>query len=112
MGGGGNFHANMAPSPGAGPNTGAAIHGNVGGPNTAFAPKSFNGTGNNGNWSQSWNWRDHDHFRHHRHGFFGFGLYAYGPDYYDYDYGCYRRRLVPTRFGLRWRVVWVCGPYY
>lgn len=52
---------------------------------------------------------------HGRRGRGGFGgLFAFGgPDYYDYDYGyydngCYIRRLVPTPFGLRWRLVDVC----
>ena len=42
----------------------------------------------------------HNHI--HMHGF-GFG-YGYG----GYD-GCYRTRLVPTPFGLRYRVVNVCA---
>jgi hypothetical protein len=115
LGGGANFHA-MTPSVGAGPGPGTTIHSNITAPapNTSFGPRPYNG-----NWNQSWNqhwsgnWRDHDHDRfRHRHGFFGFGLYAYGPDYYDYGYSCYQRRFVPTPYGWRWRLVWVCGPYY
>jgi hypothetical protein len=56
--------------------------------------------------------RDHDHdrFRHFRG---GVGLFAFGgPTFYDYDDsyadGCWQRRLVPTPFGLRWRLVDVC----
>jgi hypothetical protein len=52
-------------------------------------------------------------FRHGWHGGWG-GLYAFGgswigPDYNDYGYdSCWQRRLVPTPFGLRWRLVNVC----
>src|SRR4029077_21014925 len=53
---------------------------------------------------------DHDRFRHFRG---GVGLFAFGgPTFYDYDDsyvdGCWQRRLVPTPFGLRWRLVDVC----
>lgn len=115
--GGGNIHSSvMSPGGGAGPVASPMVHGNISGSNSAFAPKSFNGNwaqSGNQRWSnQAWsgNWRDHDRFRHHR-GFGGFGLFAYGPGFYDYDYGGYQRRLVPTPFGWRWRTVWVCGPY-
>ena len=36
-------------------------------------------------------------------------LFVGGPSYYSYGYGgCYARRLVPTPWGLRWRLVNVC----
>jgi len=36
-------------------------------------------------------------------------VFAGGPAYYNYGYGgCYQRRLVPTPWGLRWRLVNVC----
>ena len=36
-------------------------------------------------------------------------FFAGGPAYYSYGYGgCYVRRLVPTPWGLRWRLVNVC----
>jgi len=36
-------------------------------------------------------------------------LFVGGPSYYSYGYGgCYVRRLVPTPWGLRWRLVNVC----
>jgi hypothetical protein len=50
----------------------------------------------------------HGHFGGHFGGFHGgpgFGLYSYSPGYYD---GCWQRRLVPTPYGLRWRLVNVC----
>jgi hypothetical protein len=43
---------------------------------------------------------------------FAFGVYP-GYDYnsydYDYDPGCYQPRQVYTRYGWRWRQVWVCN---
>jgi hypothetical protein len=47
-------------------------------------------------------WVPHHHKHIHMHGL-GFG-YGFG----GYD-GCYRTRLVPTPFGLRYRVVNVCA---
>jgi hypothetical protein len=62
--------------------------------------------------------RDHDrgHERDGRGRGFAFGFYPgydygyYDNGYYDngYDDGCYQARQVPTRYGLRWRRVWVC----
>ena len=50
-------------------------------------------------------WRDH---HHHHHGF-GPRVIIGGPAYYAGGYGgCYVRRLVPTPFGLRWRLVNRC----
>jgi hypothetical protein len=58
------------------------------------------------------------HFRHHRH-FRNFAPFAVGfgvPYYYDnyyyagYPYDdCYQTMRVPTRYGWRWRQVYVCG---
>jgi hypothetical protein len=39
-------------------------------------------------------------------GYYGAGYYGYGYPYYG---GCYRRVQVHTRYGWRWRRVWVCG---
>jgi hypothetical protein len=51
-------------------------------------------------------WRHHHH--HHHHGF-GPRVIIGGPAYYAGGYGgCYVRRLVPTPFGLRWRLVNRC----
>jgi hypothetical protein len=108
MNAGGNFHPSAPTTnfhPSAPTMNSPAIHNSVAGPNTALSPKS------NGNWNQSWNAGGNGNWRfrhHHHHRFVGFGLYAYGPDYYDYDYSCYQRRLVPTPVGWRWRLVWVC----
>ena len=57
---------------------------------------------------------DRDHNGHHHFRGFGFGgLYAFsGPDYdyaYDDSYdSCWQRQLVPTPYGLQWRLVDVC----
>jgi hypothetical protein len=42
--------------------------------------------------------------------FAGGPVYVGGPAYYGYGYygGCYVRRLVPTPFGPRWRVINRC----
>jgi len=48
----------------------------------------------------------HGGFRHH---FGGPRFFIGGPSYYSYGYGgCYQRRLVPTPWGPRWRLVNVC----
>jgi hypothetical protein len=51
--------------------------------------------------------RDHDRGRFRS---FAFGFPGYYSDYdYDYnDYSCFQVRQVPTRYGWRWRRVWVC----
>ena len=73
----------------AGPSNFAAAHGNL-------AARGF----------------DRDHDGHHHFRGFGFGgLYAFsGPDYaYDDSYdSCWQRQLVPTPYGLQWRLVDVC----
>ena len=71
--------------------------GNVVGPRTNFANGGFD--------------RDHDRFRGGRFVGPAFGVFTFGGptyyDYYDYDAadGCWQRRLVPTPYGLRWRLV-------
>jgi hypothetical protein len=106
----------------------AMAHGNAGfggGGGATFArpsgPSNFAGTrgtfsGTQGNFAGRGNFaangfvRDHDrHFRHFRG---GVGLFAFGgPDYYAYDDSydsCWQRQLVPTPYGLRWRLVDIC----
>jgi hypothetical protein len=127
-GGGGGVHMGGG---GGGFGGGAAMaHGNAGfaggGGGAAFArptgPSNFAGTrgtfaGTQGNFTTRGNFagngfaRDHDrHFRHFRG---GVGLFAFGgPDYYGYDDyngdSCWQRQLVPTPYGLQWRLVDVC----
>jgi len=43
-------------------------------------------------------------FRH----FYGPRFFVGGPAYYGGYGGCYQRRLVPTPWGPRWRLVNVC----
>ena len=46
---------------------------------------------------------------HHHHGWGGPRVFIGGPAYYAGGFGgCYVRRLVPTPFGLRWRLVNRC----
>jgi len=40
---------------------------------------------------------------HHLHWYPGFGV-----GYFAGGYGCYQKRMVPTPFGYRWRIVNVC----
>lgn len=45
------------------------------------------------------------------HGWGGPRIFVGGPSYYGYNYGyggCYVRRLVPTPFGPRWRLINRC----
>jgi hypothetical protein len=85
---------------------GGSVNGNAGnfnGGNTM----SFRGDSRMGRMEQ-----DHDRGRDHgrfRGPGFAFGYYP-GYDYntYDYNDGCYQLREVPTRYGWRWRRVWVC----
>jgi hypothetical protein len=96
---------------------GAAVARPAGPSNFAGARGNFAGTPNNnfaaarGNFAARGFDRDHDRHRGFRG--FGGGLYAFsGPDY-DYGYydsydSCWQRQLVPTRYGLQWRLVDVC----
>jgi hypothetical protein len=56
-----------------------------------------------GGWHHGWHggW-------YHRHWGWGPRFYIGGPAYYGYYGGCYVRRLVPTPWGLRWRIVNRC----
>jgi hypothetical protein len=49
------------------------------------------------------------HHHHHHHGWGGPRVFIGGPAYYAGGYGgCYVRRLVPTPWGPRWRLVNRC----
>lgn len=49
------------------------------------------------------------HHHHHHHGWGGPRVFIGGPAFYAGGYGgCYVRRLVPTPWGLRWRLVNRC----
>jgi hypothetical protein len=65
----------------------------------ALAPTSASafGPGWHGGWHGGW------------HRGFGWGprFYVGGPGYYGYG-GCYARRLVPTPWGPRWRLINRC----
>ena len=57
--------------------------------------------GGGGGWHGGWNGGFHRHF-------FGPRFFVGGPAY-SYGYGgCYARRLVPTPWGPRWRLVNIC----
>jgi hypothetical protein len=93
---------------------------NFGGTRGNFAGTPNNFAAARGNFAARGFDRDHD--RDHRFRGFGVGgLYAFsGPGYYDdnayYDNGyndysgdsCLQRQLVPTPYGLQWRLVDVC----
>ena len=96
---------------------GAAVARPAGPSNFAGTRGNFAGTPNNnfaaarGNFAARGFDRDHDRHRGFRG--FGGGLYAFsGPDYddgyYDSYDSCWQRQLVPTRYGLQWRLVDVC----
>ena len=64
----------------------------------ALAPTSASawvGHGWHGGWHGDRGWRGAPH------------LYVGGPGYYGYG-GCYVRRLIPTPWGPRWRVINRC----
>jgi hypothetical protein len=67
----------------------------------ALAPTSASA----GGWHHHHGWRHH----HHHHGW-GWGprVYVGGPAYFGGYGGCYVRRLVPTPWGPRWRLVNRC----
>jgi len=115
MGGGGG--AAMTHGGGGFAGGGAMTHGGggfAGGGGAGFArpagPSNFAGT--RGNFAARGFDRDHDGHRHFRG--FGFGgLYAFGgPEFYGYDNyyddSCWQRQLVPTPYGLQWRLIDVC----
>jgi hypothetical protein len=66
---------------------------------TALAPTSASAwTGSHGGWHGGWH-----------HGWGGPRFFVGGPAYYGNGYGgCYVRRLVPTPFGPRWRLINRC----
>jgi hypothetical protein len=82
-----------------------------GGDNMSFRENSRMGRMDHGHEHGREHGRDHDgRFRGPNFAFgFGYPDY-YGSDYYynNYDDGCYELREVPTRYGWRWRRVWVC----
>ncbi|MCA6113458.1 sulfur globule protein precursor [Bradyrhizobium sp. WSM 1738] len=55
-------------------------------------------------------WHHHGWHRHHHHHGWGWGprVFIGGPAYYGGYGGCYVRRLVPTPWGPRWRLVNRC----
>ncbi len=63
----------------------------------ALAPTSASAWGGwHGGWHRGWGWG-------------GPRVFVGGPAYYGYGYGgCYVRRLVPTPWGPRWRLVNRC----
>jgi hypothetical protein len=70
----------------------------------ALAPTAASAWG--GGWHGGWHPGWHGGFYHH----YGYGprFYVGGPAY-NYGYGgCYARRLVPTPWGPRWRLVNRC----
>lgn len=65
----------------------------------ALAPTSASAWGG---WHGGW---------HHGWGYGGPRIFVGGPAYYGYGYGyggCYVRRLVPTPWGPRWRLINRC----
>jgi hypothetical protein len=83
----------------------------------ALAPTSASAwDGRHGGWHDhdGWHrgWHDHDGWHGGWHRGWGWGprFYLGGPAYYNsYAYGgCYVRRLVPTPWGPRWRLVNRC----
>lgn len=60
----------------------------------ALAPSSASAWGGHGGWHRGWGWG-------------GPGFYIGAPVNYGYG-GCYVRRLVPTPWGPRWRLVNRC----
>ena len=54
-------------------------------------------------------WHHGGWHHHHHHGWGGPRVFIGGPAFYAGGYGgCYARRLVPTPWGLRWRLVNRC----
>ncbi|KRR00926.1 hypothetical protein [Bradyrhizobium valentinum] len=71
----------------------------------ALAPTAASAGGwHHGGWHHG-GWHRH----HHHHGWGGPRVFIGGPAYYGGGYGgCYVRRLVPTPWGPRWRLVNRC----
>ncbi|MFG3592691.1 sulfur globule protein precursor [Bradyrhizobium sp. RDI18] len=73
----------------------------------ALAPTSASA----GGWRHGWHHHHHHHHGwHHRHHGWGWGprVVIGGPAYFGGHGGCYVRRLVPTPWGPRWRLVNRC----
>ncbi|MEH2533759.1 hypothetical protein V1277_006945 [Bradyrhizobium sp. AZCC 1588] len=72
----------------------------------ALAPTSASA----GGWRHGWHHHHHHHGWHHRHHGWGWGprVVIGGPAYFGGYGGCYVRRLVPTPWGPRWRLVNRC----
>jgi hypothetical protein len=72
----------------------------------ALAPTSasaWGGHGWHGGWHRGWGWGAPRVFVG------GPAYFVAGPAYYGYGYGgCYVRRLVPTPWGPRWRLINRC----
>jgi hypothetical protein len=65
-------------------------------PSSASAWDGWHGGWHGGGWHRGWGWG-------------GPRVVIGGPAYYGYGYGgCYARRLVPTPWGPRWRLVNRC----
>jgi hypothetical protein len=65
-------------------------------PTAASAQPGWHGGWHGGGWHHGWGWG-------------GPRIVLGGPAYYGYSYGgCYVRRLVPTPWGPRWRVINRC----
>ena len=67
----------------------------------ALAPTAASAHWHGGGWHGVWHGGG---FRH----FYGPRFFVGGPVYYGGYGGCYQRRLVPTPWGPRWRLVNVC----
>jgi hypothetical protein len=72
----------------------------------ALTPTSASAHG----WRHGWHHHHHHHGWHHRHHGWGWGprVVIGGPAYFGGYGGCYVRRLVPTPWGPRWRLVNRC----
>ena len=120
-GGGGGGGASFSHSSGGGGGLSGSAMSHAapsGGVSGNFSARSNAGTfsGNNMSGPAHMGGMDHDRGHGHDHdgrfrGNFAFGFYP-GYDYnaydYDYDPGCYQLRQVHTRYGWRWRQIWVC----
>jgi hypothetical protein len=78
----------------------------------ALAPSSASAWGggwHGGDWHGGWHPGWHAGFYHRGYGYYGPRFYVGGPVYRSYAYGgCYVRRVVPTPWGPRWRLVNRC----
>lgn len=70
----------------------------------ALAPTSASA----GGWHHHHGWHRHHGWHHHHHHRWGPRVFVGGPVYLGGYGGCYVRRLVPTPWGPRWRLVNRC----